>query len=72
MAPSTRMPDSLISQFAWNRISFNIGRTVGKTSSRNTFAKTSKAAAEHFPAILKHTLNSEDLKYIQIKHALLI
>ena len=49
MAPRTRIPDSLISQFVWNRISFNIGNTVGKISSRKTLAKTSKAAAEHFP-----------------------
>ena len=49
MAPRTRIPDSLISQLVWKRISFSIGSTVGKISSRKTLAKTSSAAAEHFP-----------------------
>lgn len=49
MAPRTSMPDSLISQLSWNRIPLSIGSSIGKTSSRNTLARTSKAAAEHFP-----------------------
>lgn len=49
MAPSTRIPDSLISQLSWNRISLRIGSRIGRMSSRNTLARTSNAAAEHFP-----------------------
>ena len=49
MAPRTRMPDSFVTQSGWNKISFNIGSKKGSKSSLNTVAKTSKAAAEHFP-----------------------
>lgn len=53
MAPRTRMPDSFVTQSGWNKISFNIGSKKGSKSSLNTVAKTSKAAAEHFPKIKK-------------------
>ena len=49
MAPKTRTPDSLASQSGWKSVSFKIGSNTGKRSSRNTLARTSKAAAEHFP-----------------------
>ena len=49
MAPKTRIPDSLASQSGWKSVSFKIGRRTGKRSSRNTLARTSKAAAEHLP-----------------------
>ena len=49
IAPSTKIPDSLTSQLGSNRVSFSIGNKIGRISSRNTFDKTSSAAAEHFP-----------------------
>lgn len=49
MAPNARIADSLITHSVWNSVSFRIGRTTGRRSSRNTPASTSSAAALHFP-----------------------
>ncbi len=56
MAPSTRMPDSLTTQSGWNSSSFSTGSRGGSNSSRNTFARTSRAAAEHLPTEDMHML----------------
>ena len=53
IAPSTKIPDSLVTQSGWKRISFNIGKSTGSNSSLNTVANTSNAAAEHFPKNIK-------------------
>ena len=50
MAPSTRMPDSLMTQSGWKSKPLSRGSRCGSSSSRNTLANTSNAAAEHFPA----------------------
>ena len=49
MAPSTRMPDSLTTHSGWKRSPLSRGRRWGSSSSRKTLARTSSAAAEHFP-----------------------
>lgn len=49
IAPSTRMPDSLMTQSGWKSRPLSKGRRWGSNSSRNTLARTSRAAAEHFP-----------------------
>lgn len=49
MAPSTRMPDSLTTHSGWKRRSLSRGSKWGSSSSRKTLARTSSAAAEHFP-----------------------
>lgn len=49
IAPRTRIPDSLTTQSGWKSRPFKRGRRWGKRSSRKTLAKTSRAAAEHFP-----------------------
>lgn len=49
MAPSTRMPDSLTTHSGWKRRPLSRGRRWGSSSSRKTLARTSSAAAEHFP-----------------------
>lgn len=61
MAPSTRMPDSFTSQSMWNRVSLRMGSKTGRISSWNTLAKTSSAAAEHFP-VTKTELNYKTYK----------
>lgn len=43
------MPDSLMTQSGWNSSPLSRGRRWGSNSSRNTLARTSSAAAEHFP-----------------------
>ena len=48
IAPNAKIPLSFISQDSWNNVSFNIGSKIGRISSLNTFAKTSRAAALHF------------------------
>lgn len=58
MAPSTSMPDSLISHSGWNSSSFSRGRICNSKSSLKTFARTSSAAAEHFPTHIRK--NNED------------
>ncbi len=49
MAPSTSIPDSLMTQSGWNSKPFSSGSRCGNSSSRKTLANTSSAAAEHFP-----------------------
>lgn len=49
IAPSTRMPDSLTTQSGWKSSSFSRGRICSSSSSLNTLANTSRAAAEHLP-----------------------
>ncbi len=49
MAPSTSIPDSLMTQSGWNSKPFSSGSRCGNRSSRKTLANTSSAAAEHFP-----------------------
>ena len=49
MAPSTRMPDSLTTHSGWKRRPLSSGSRWGSSSSRKTLARTSSAAAEHFP-----------------------
>lgn len=49
MAPSTRMPDSLTTHSGWKRSPLSRGSRCGSSSSRKTLARTSSAAAEHFP-----------------------
>lgn len=49
MAPSTRMPDSLTTHSGWKRSPLSRGSRWGSSSSRKTLARTSSAAAEHFP-----------------------
>jgi len=48
-APRTSIPDSFSSHSAWNSSSLSIGSTTGRMSSWNTFARTSREAAEHLP-----------------------
>lgn len=48
MAPKTKTPDSFNSHWSENKRSLIIGNKIGKNSVRNTFAKRSNAAAEHF------------------------
>lgn len=43
------MPDSLMTQSGWKSSPFSRGSRWGSSSSRNTLARTSSAAAEHFP-----------------------
>lgn len=57
IAPRTRMPDSFITQSGWKSRPFRSGRRWGSSSSRNTLASTSSAAAEHFPASTKEKPN---------------
>lgn len=49
IAPRTRIPDSLTTHSGWKSNSFKRGKMCGRSSSRNTLARTSRAAAEHFP-----------------------
>lgn len=49
IAPRTRIPDSLTTHSGWKSNSFRRGKICGRSSSRNTLARTSSAAAEHFP-----------------------
>jgi len=53
IAPSAKIPDSLTSHSLDESVSFKIGISIGRISSLNTLAKTSKAAALHFPKFLR-------------------
>lgn len=51
IAPSTRMPDSLTTHSGWKSSSLSKGRICSSSSSLNTLANTSNAAAEHLPNV---------------------
>ena len=49
MAPRASIPDSSCTQLSLNKSVLSCCKTWGSSSSWNTLAKTSSAAAEHFP-----------------------
>lgn len=51
IAPKAKIPDSLTSHSLDESVSFKIGISIGRISSLNTLANTSKAAALHFPKL---------------------